>query len=216
MASGQKLTMSQIAYDLGPWEDLKLGEKKENGGGVLIYLLLAPMMYHGGRNLMGEKALVVSSMAGEQKLTVYQIADDSGHERIWNLEEKKEDDENVSFYLLLASGMYHGGWNLLGKKEGVFHRSAEETFTKKARTLGAKPIPHRTQQIFWRAVSTHRAVQLATVSLKCLGAQEQVVDEWIDEGRPNCSSGWRILQNWVACLRQSTTRCYVPWCILLL
>ena len=125
---------------------------------------------------MGEKALVVSSMAGEQKLIVNKIADDSGNERVWNLEEKKEDDENVSFYLLLASGMYHGGRNLMGK-EGVFHRSAEETFTKKARTLGAKPIPHRTQQIFWRAVSTHRAVQLATVSLKCLGAQEQVVDE---------------------------------------
>ncbi|KAG2561921.1 hypothetical protein PVAP13_8KG216605 [Panicum virgatum] len=76
------------------------------------------MMYHGGRNLTGEKALVVSSMAGEQKLTVNQIADDSGHERVWNLEEKKEDDEEVPFYLLLASGMYHGGRNLVGKKEG--------------------------------------------------------------------------------------------------
>ena len=31
-----------------------------------------------------------------------QITDDLGYDRIWNLGEKKEDDEGVLFYLLLV------------------------------------------------------------------------------------------------------------------
>ena len=37
-----------------------------------------------------------------------QITDDLGYDRIWNLGEKKEDDEGVLFYLLLAPRMHHG------------------------------------------------------------------------------------------------------------
>ena len=33
--------------------------------------------------------------------------------------EKKEDNERLPFYLLLALGMYHGGRNLAGKKARV-------------------------------------------------------------------------------------------------
>ena len=52
-----------------------------------------------------------------------QIADDLGHERAWNLLEKKEDGEGVPFYLLLALGMYHGGRNLVGEEcdGGLLH-----------------------------------------------------------------------------------------------
>jgi len=48
-------------------------------------------------------------MVGGQELLVSQIAGDLGHERAWNLGEKKKDGEEVPFYLLLALTMYHGG-----------------------------------------------------------------------------------------------------------
>ena len=48
-------------------------------------------------------------MVGGQELLANQIAGDLGHERAWNLGEKKEDEEEVPFYLLLALTMYHGG-----------------------------------------------------------------------------------------------------------
>jgi len=48
------------------------------------------------------------SIAGGQKLAMSQITDDLGHERVWNLGEKKEDDEGVPFYLLFAPRMHHG------------------------------------------------------------------------------------------------------------
>jgi len=43
-----------------------------------------------------------------QKLAVSQITDDLGHERVRNLGKKKEDDEGVPFYPLLAPRMHHG------------------------------------------------------------------------------------------------------------
>ena len=67
-------------------------------------------------------------MAGRQKLTVNQIADDLGYERAWNLWEKKDSDEWVPFYLLL---MHRGGWNLLGTPEGAggVQRTGEQIAT---------------------------------------------------------------------------------------
>ena len=62
--------MSQIANDLGHERAWNLREKKEDDEGVPFYLLLAPDMYHGGRNLAGKKAMVVCCMAGGQKLIV--------------------------------------------------------------------------------------------------------------------------------------------------
>ena len=62
--------------ELGIW-----GKKKENDKGVPFYLLLALGMHHGDRNLAREKALVVSSIAGGQKVTASQIADDLEYER---------------------------------------------------------------------------------------------------------------------------------------
>jgi len=76
--------VSQIADDLGHERAWNLGEKKEDGEGVPFYLLLAPEMHHGVQNLVRKKALVVSSMADGQKLTMSQNADDLGHERVWN------------------------------------------------------------------------------------------------------------------------------------
>ena len=43
-------------------------------------------------------------MTGRQKFLASQIAGDSEHERSWNLGEKKENDESIPFYFLLASG----------------------------------------------------------------------------------------------------------------
>ena len=63
-------------------------------------------------------------MAGRQKLSVSQIDDDFGHEGAWNLERKKEDDEMVPFYLLLASGIHHDGRNLTGEKTPMNRRAA--------------------------------------------------------------------------------------------
>ena len=59
-----------------------MGKKKENDEGVPFYLLLAPEMHHDVQNLVRKKALVVSSMAGEYKVIVNQIADEIGHERV--------------------------------------------------------------------------------------------------------------------------------------
>ena len=56
-------------------------KKKENNEGVPFYLLLESEMHYGDRNLAGDKALVVFSMAGGQKFTVSQIANDFGYER---------------------------------------------------------------------------------------------------------------------------------------
>ena len=56
-----------------------MGEKKEDNEGVLFYLLLVSEMHQGDWNLVEDEALEVSSnssMAGGQKLTVNQIADD--------------------------------------------------------------------------------------------------------------------------------------------
>jgi len=54
---------------------------------------------------------------------VSQIANNLWYERAWNLGKKKEGDEGISFYLLLALGMYHGGRNLVGKEGdgGLLH-----------------------------------------------------------------------------------------------
>ena len=62
-----------------------------------------------------------SSMAGGQKLTISQIADNLEHERAWNLEEKKEDDEGVLFYLLLVPEIHlesRLGWGAGGLLHG--------------------------------------------------------------------------------------------------
>ena len=48
-------------------------------------------------------------MASGQELLAIQIAGDLGHERAWNLRKKKEDDERIPFYLLLAPVMHRGG-----------------------------------------------------------------------------------------------------------
>jgi len=98
---------------------------KEGDGGLLhgwrieahFYLRWGCIMVAG--ILWGKKAMVVCSMAGGQKLTVNQITDDLGHERAWNLGEKKENGEGVPFYLLFVSGMHHGGRNLLTEKAPV-------------------------------------------------------------------------------------------------
>ena len=50
-------------------------------------------------------------MAGGQELAMDQIVSNLGHKRAWDLGEKKENDEGVPFYLLLASGMHCGGRN---------------------------------------------------------------------------------------------------------
>jgi len=50
-------------------------------------------------------------MASGQELLAIQIAGDLGHERAWNLRKKKEDDERIPFYLLLAPVMHRGGRN---------------------------------------------------------------------------------------------------------
>ena len=55
-------------------------------------------------------------MAGRQELLAGLIASDLGHERSWNLGEKKEDGERVPFYLLRAPVMHRGGRNRCGKK----------------------------------------------------------------------------------------------------
>ena len=81
--------MSQIADDLGHERAWNLLEKKEDGEGVPFYLLLAPEMHHGVQNLVRKKALVVSSMAGEYKVIVSQIANELGHERVCNLRGKE-------------------------------------------------------------------------------------------------------------------------------
>jgi hypothetical protein len=49
------------------------------------------------------------SMAVRQKLVAGQIVGNLGHERAWNLKEKKEDDEGIPFYTLLTAGMGYGG-----------------------------------------------------------------------------------------------------------
>ena len=54
-------------------------------------------------------------MAGGEELLVSQIAGNLGHERAWNLGEKKDGD-GVPFYLLLAPVMHRGGRNRCGKK----------------------------------------------------------------------------------------------------
>ena len=82
-----------------------MGEKKEDGEGVPFYPLLASEMHQGDQNFARKKALVVSSMAGGQKVIVSQIDDELGHERVWNLGEKKENDEGVPFHLLLTPGI---------------------------------------------------------------------------------------------------------------
>ena len=55
-------------------------------------------------------------MACRQELLACQIAGDLGHKRFWNLGEKKEDDERVPFYLLLAPVRHRGGQNRCAKK----------------------------------------------------------------------------------------------------
>ena len=47
-------------------------------------------------------------MDGGQELLASQIAGDLGHERAWNLEKKKDDNEGVPFYLLIAPVMHRG------------------------------------------------------------------------------------------------------------
>jgi len=54
-------------------------------------------------------------MAGGEELLVSQIAGNLGHERAWNLGEKKDGD-GVPFYLLLAPVMHRGLQNRCGKK----------------------------------------------------------------------------------------------------
>ena len=57
-------------------------------------------------------------MAGGQELLASQIAGDLGHKRVWNLGEKKEDDERVPFYLLLAQVMHRGAGIGAGRSGG--------------------------------------------------------------------------------------------------
>ena len=68
-------------------------------------------------------------MAGRQELLAGLIASDLGHERSWNLGEKKEDGERVPFYLLLAPVMHRGGRNRCGKKSRRAQFMAERPMT---------------------------------------------------------------------------------------
>ena len=64
-------------------------------------------------------------MAGGQKFLASQIAGDSEHERSWNLGEKKENDESIPFYFLLASGWICSGRNLAGNNAAAVVCSRE-------------------------------------------------------------------------------------------
>ena len=55
-------------------------------------------------------------MTDRQELLASQIAGDLGHRRAQNLGEKKEDDNGVLFYILLAPAMHCGGRNQCEKK----------------------------------------------------------------------------------------------------
>ena len=101
-------------------------------------------------------------MAGGQKLAASQINDDLGHERTWNLGEKKEDDEGILFYNLLRCIVVPGIWSgrdahgLLGDGGGDLHitvasgddawgagREREHTSERKRKSRGSSARTHR-------------------------------------------------------------------------
>ena len=73
-------------------------------------------MHHGDRNLVGEKALMVSAMAGGQKVTASQITNDLGYERTWNLGGKERGRQGGSVLSLTCTGMHYGDRNLAREK----------------------------------------------------------------------------------------------------
>jgi hypothetical protein len=52
--------------------------------------------------------------------TVGRIPGDFGHERAWDLGEKKEYNEGIRFYRSPMAEMHHGGRNRIGKEAAVF------------------------------------------------------------------------------------------------
>jgi len=65
-------------------------------------------------------------MAGSQELLAGQIVGDLRHESSWNLGKKKEDDERIPFYLLLAPVMHCGGQNWCGKNWWRARRTGQQ------------------------------------------------------------------------------------------
>jgi len=101
-------------------------------------------------------------VAGGQKLAASQINDDLGHDRTWNLGEKKEDDERILFYNLLRCIVVPGIWSgrdahgLLGDGGGDLHitvasgddawgagREREHTGERKRKSRGSSGRTHR-------------------------------------------------------------------------
>ena len=76
-------------------------------------------------------------MADGQKLLASQIAGDLGYKRAWNLREKKEDDEGVPFYLLLAPVMHHDSWN---RREKKWRRFGKQQFFSRWKVAAATTL----------------------------------------------------------------------------
>ena len=75
---------------------------------------------------------------------------------------KKENNEGVSFYLLLALGMHHGGRNLAGEKALVVLHGIGKQIGTNPLAQNAKPIPHRAfgATVTVRIGSTYGAVDV--------------------------------------------------------